>query len=50
MYRYEIGNFHFGWGVWDSWGFGISYSHYSRAIAIEFIHWYWYVEYWKPGN
>ena len=32
--------------MWDSWGFGFNYSHYSKAFTIEFIHWYVYVEYW----
>ena len=35
-----------GAGIWDSWGFGLNYSHYSKAFTIEFIHWYAYVEYW----
>lgn len=37
----------FGVGTWDSWGFGLAYCHYSRAITIEFIHWYAYVEVYK---
>jgi len=42
----KLGRFLFGAGIWDSWGFGLSYSHYSRAISIELIHFYAYVEYW----
>jgi hypothetical protein len=42
----QFGRFLVGAGVWDSWGFGFSYCHYSRALSIELIHWYAYVEYW----
>jgi hypothetical protein len=42
----RVGRFLFGAGVWDSWGFGFDYCHYSKALTIEFIHWYAYVEYW----
>jgi hypothetical protein len=42
----KIGRFLVGAGVWDSWGFGFSYCHYSKALSIELIHWYAYVEYW----
>lgn len=42
----NLGRFLFGAGIWDSWGFGLSYSHYSKAISIELIHFYAYVEYW----
>ena len=42
----KIGRFLVGAGVWDSWGFGLDYCHYSRAITINFIHWYAYAEYW----
>jgi hypothetical protein len=42
----RFGRFLVGAGVWDSWGFGFDYCHYSRAITIEFINWYAYVEYW----
>jgi hypothetical protein len=42
----KFGRFLVGAGIWDSWGFGLNYSHYSKAITIEFIHWYAYVEYW----
>lgn len=42
----RIGRFLIGAGVWDSWGFGFNYCHYSRALSIELIHWYAYVEYW----
>lgn len=42
----RVGRFLFGAGVWDSWGFGVDYCHYSKAITIEFIHWYVYAEYW----
>jgi hypothetical protein len=38
--------FLFGAGIWDSWGFGLDYCHYSKAITINFIHWYAYAEYW----
>jgi hypothetical protein len=41
-----FGRFLVGAGVWDSWGFGLDYCHYSKALTIEFIHWYAYVEYW----
>lgn len=45
--RYKrVGQLFFGAGVWDSWGFGIDYCHYSRSLTIEFIHWYAFVEYW----
>jgi hypothetical protein len=40
----------FGWGKWDSWGFGIAYCHYTRGISIEFIHWYAYVEVWDTNG
>lgn len=43
-------NLHFGYGKWDSWGFGISYCHYDRALSIEFIHWYAYIQVWKKHN
>ena len=36
----------FGWGKWDSWGFSISYCNYDRAVCIDFIHWYFFVEFW----
>jgi hypothetical protein len=36
----------FGAGVWDSWGFGLSYCQWSKALSFEFIHWYVFVEYW----
>ena len=39
-------NLKFGWGKWDSWGFGISYCHYDNSLSINFIHWYVYVEVW----
>lgn len=42
----RVGRFLFGAGVWDSWGFGLDYCHYSKAVTIEFIHWYVYAEYW----
>jgi hypothetical protein len=42
----RFGRFVVGAGVWDSWGFGFDYCHYSKAITIEFIHWYVYAEYW----
>jgi hypothetical protein len=42
----KIGRFLVGAGVWDSWGFGLDYCHYSKAITINFIHWYAYAEYW----
>ena len=42
----RLGRFVVGAGVWDSWGFGLDYCHYSKAFTIEFIHWYAYVEYW----
>lgn len=42
----RIGRFLFGVGVWDSWGFGLDYCHYSKAVTIEFIHFYAYIEYW----
>ena len=42
----RFGRFLVGAGVWDSWGFGLDYCHYSKALTIEFIHWYAYVEYW----
>jgi hypothetical protein len=38
-----------GSGTWDRWGFGVSYCHYSRAISIELIHWYFYIEVWPKG-
>lgn len=38
----------FGTGIWDSWGFGLSYCHYSQSLAVEFIHWYAYVEVYTP--
>lgn len=40
-------NAQFGVGVWDSWGFGISFCPWSKGFVIEFIHWYAYVEVWK---
>jgi hypothetical protein len=33
-------------GVWDSWGFGISYCHYIKALSFEFIHFYFVIEVW----
>ena len=42
----RLGRFLVGAGVWDSWGFGLDYCNYSKALTIEFIHWYAYVEYW----
>lgn len=42
----RIGRFLFGAGVWDSWGFGLSYCHYSKAFTIDIIHFYIYLEYW----
>ena len=42
----RFGRFLVGAGVWDSWGFGFNYCHYSKAVTIELIHWYAYVEYW----
>jgi hypothetical protein len=42
----RFGRFLFGAGIWDSWGFGFNYCHYSKAVTIELIHWYAYVEYW----
>lgn len=42
----KFGRFLFGIGIWDSWGLGLSYNHYSKAFTIEFVHWYAYVEYW----
>jgi hypothetical protein len=49
-YRYwnkPIGRLLFGSGVWDSWGLGFSYCHYSRSVSIEFLHWYVFIEYWN---
>lgn len=40
----------FGWGKWDSWGFGVAYCHYDQAISVEFIHWYAYVEVWTKKD
>lgn len=42
----RYGRFLLGAGIWDSWGFGLSYSHYSRALSVELIHFYVFVEYW----
>lgn len=42
----SIGRFLFGFGIWDSWGLGFNYCHYSKAVTLEFIHFYVYVEYW----
>ena len=42
----RFGRFLFGAGIWDSWGFGFDYCHYSKAFTIELIHFYAYVEYW----
>lgn len=39
-----------GWGVWDSWGFGLSFWPYTKSFNIEFIHWYAYVEFWKSNE
>ena len=38
-----------GWGKWGSWGFGINYDHYCRALSIDFIHWYFYIEVYKEA-
>ena len=39
----------FGWGVSNSWGFGVDYDSWSKAVNVFFIHWYAYVEWW-PKN
>lgn len=44
--HFHIGRLHIGWGVWDSWGLGVSYCHYTRGVVIEFIRWYVYTEFW----
>ena len=33
-------------GKWDSWGFGINYCHYIKALTFEFIHFYFVIEVW----
>jgi hypothetical protein len=33
-------------GVWDSWGFGINYCPYIKALTFEFIHFYFVIEVW----
>jgi hypothetical protein len=43
-------NINFGWGTWDSWGFGLNYCRYAKSVTIEFIHWYFYVEMWSPRD
>jgi len=35
-----------GWGTWDAWGFGISLRPSEFSFAIEFIHWYVWIEVW----
>jgi hypothetical protein len=42
----KVWRFLFGAGIWDSWGLGLSNNHYSKAITIEFIHFYFWIEYW----
>lgn len=42
----KIGRFLVGWGKWDSWGIGLNYAHYTKAITFELIHFYMYIEYW----
>ena len=33
-------------GKWDSWGFGINYCHYIKALTFEIIHFYFVIEVW----
>lgn len=33
-------------GKWDSWGFGINYCHYIKALTFEFIHFHFVIEVW----
>ena len=40
----------FGAGKWDSWGLGINYCHYAKAITVEVVHWYAYVEIYKKKD
>jgi hypothetical protein len=40
----------FGWGKWDSWGFGLFYCHYDKSICLELLHWYFYVEVWTKKD
>ena len=34
-------------GVWDSWGFAITYCRYDTSLTINFIHWYFGISIWK---
>ena len=40
----------FGWGKWDSWGFGLFYCNYDKSICLELVHWYFYVELWTKKD
>jgi hypothetical protein len=37
-------------GTWDSWGFEISVSHYSRSLTIGLLHWYVAFEIWTKDD
>lgn len=33
-------------GKWDSWGFGINYCHFIKAVTFEIVHFYFVIEVW----
>lgn len=37
-------------GVWDSWGFDVSYCNYDKVIMVGFIHWYISIEFRRNNN